>query len=984
MLKFSLKFILVCILYNNVFSSGIQGINTSFGLSGSVLLAGNKSKLVSQSDGKLIVFTERDKIYRLNPDGSRDLYFKNPGYLPGSGTDGYNIIVLNNDKILLLQNNSIFDRKIYLTLLKRNGEIDSTFGQNGVRLINTRGSGLVTNMELTSSNGVLISYCEDTTNTTGLDASMVLNHVLLKIKENGSNDSSFGINGKVLLSKGDLSNTTFCKVRNDGKIVTRHGILNTNGSIYTIGSNYLLNTPHGEGNSFAVLPDNKIIILRQEYLGYIQNTYISRLNSDGTLDNTFGANGSRLLFNKSQPFVYLLSDVGILYNKYDNSIYAGISERDTRYTYTEINSTLYKININGIIDSVNGCTFPASGLSGEKRNFICQSKSMQSMTILKSGEISIIIKYLGANSSSFYYLLKLSNTTNCGTFNTQNNIGIRIDTTYAIKGTISNTNRYYDSILTLKIGSHYNIINPGIFFPLGTPQWSNSIPYINGLSLDNNDKFIMSCNDSSISRFNSNGFIDSLFGINGCLYINNKDPLTNLPLPIQIIQPLDDGRIIIGGYFRYPQWHCGYIRYCLDLWFKIYDTNQQIVQSFGVNGLYKTNLKLKSDRYDGLEPEYNITQINTLKNNEFIFKLIKTYVSNSQTFSYIKININTGVLTDSIFADYWSANVSSNDNKEINYIVVDTGTICSFSSYDYYSQDPSTPYNSFLFHYLKESGTAIGLDYQQTYRTYDETDARVSNAIFAKALKDINKRTYLVGGLSYLTESGSQSKTVAIIARLNNKGNLDTTFSYDGIFRFPFEFNRNGYSEFSLESSIATDILILNNGKILITGLLKATSEGQLLFTTQLLENGKIDSTYGFNGFLFSKFDSNLEFISAEFTTNGQILTKSYYNIGSGKISLIQKYFIGSSNTVTDIKYDINKENDKIIVYPNPTSSELNLILPKGKGTLVVYDLNGNKIISNQIESQFYNINISNLNSGLYIIVFNNDNNYYTAKFVKI
>lgn len=72
-------------------------------------------------------------------------------------------------------------------------------------------------------------------------------------------------------------------------------------------------------------------------------------------------------------------------------------------------------------------------------------------------------------------------------------------------------------------------------------------------------------------------------------------------------------------------------------------------------------------------------------------------------------------------------------------------------------------------------------------------------------------------------------------------------------------------------------------------------------------------------------------------------------------------------------------------IYPNPSNSILNIALKNGitNGTLEVFDMLGKKAMSQTLNSDvFRSIDISNLNSGLYLIKISFEGNSETKRFI--
>ena len=83
---------------------------------------------------------------------------------------------------------------------------------------------------------------------------------------------------------------------------------------------------------------------------------------------------------------------------------------------------------------------------------------------------------------------------------------------------------------------------------------------------------------------------------------------------------------------------------------------------------------------------------------------------------------------------------------------------------------------------------------------------------------------------------------------------------------------------------------------------------------------------------------------------------------------------------------DVQAE-ETVAIYPNPAVDVLNISVQAcaaGKGKISVYTSYGIEVFSNDFVSEFESIDISNWNSGVYmVVVTDSDGNTWTEKFVK-
>ena len=90
-----------------------------------------------------------------------------------------------------------------------------------------------------------------------------------------------------------------------------------------------------------------------------------------------------------------------------------------------------------------------------------------------------------------------------------------------------------------------------------------------------------------------------------------------------------------------------------------------------------------------------------------------------------------------------------------------------------------------------------------------------------------------------------------------------------------------------------------------------------------------------------------------------------------------------SFNTLSGIK-DIVKDSINVKVYPNPASSKTNICVNglDNKATITVSDMQGNIILSNQINNETYELNVENYASGVYFIKITSKNIVKTQKLI--
>ncbi len=314
------------------------------------------SSMLVQPDGKIVLAGNADftntydmgnvgfGLKRFNSNGSADNSF---------GTDGeaYVFIVSNppgsdfandaatsagiqaNGKLVVAgyysENNGTYGIGFALARFKSNGTIDSTFGSGGVvrtYISNTDSSVDLAHAMAIQSDGKIIvagtSYEPFNYNLLG-----VTEVALARYDTNGTLDNTFGTNGTVRTSLpggGQDDEVLSVAIQSDGKILTGGYSITSTGPYLNLGStqfavarfnsNGSLDNTFGnsgvamtyiaggdsvddQASAIALQLDRKVVLAGNTYSASGTGKYafaVARFNSNGTLDNTFGTNGSAL------------------------------------------------------------------------------------------------------------------------------------------------------------------------------------------------------------------------------------------------------------------------------------------------------------------------------------------------------------------------------------------------------------------------------------------------------------------------------------------------------------------------------------------------------------------------------------------------------------------------------------------------------------------------------------------------------------------
>jgi len=234
--------------------------------------------------------------------GSLDSSFSVDGKATTKGPGG-TIAINTNGKIVgggTYDNGS--NQDIFLVMYLASGRVDNTFGVNG-KVITDFGNHEILKSVIFQPNGKIL-----VTGYTGYD---IIDPLVVRYNKNGTLDSSFGNNGKIITHLGADNIGYAIAVQPDNKILVagewdRDYLLLrylANGKPDdSFGSKGVVRTSidvRDNGKSIILQPDGKIVVAGASNSGYPgdENSFsLARYKPDGSLDTDFGDNGKVLTY----------------------------------------------------------------------------------------------------------------------------------------------------------------------------------------------------------------------------------------------------------------------------------------------------------------------------------------------------------------------------------------------------------------------------------------------------------------------------------------------------------------------------------------------------------------------------------------------------------------------------------------------------------------------------------------------------------------
>ena len=325
-------------------------LDNSFGQNGTVNSVGG-SKCLLQTDGKILLigaYGSNPVVTRLLNDGSLDPTFGINGTATGMVQNFYSDAVgaLQPDgKIVVSGIVNQYD--VGLWRIKSNGQVDSSFGINGV-VVTSNGNytGNVAGIKIMPDGKIVIGGI-------GYNPQVFRSVMVMRLKPNGTFDSTLGGTGKIYPIIEDYCRDI--KVQGDGKILLPIGglgadatilRLETDGSIDSaFGINGFADVPNMRIFSLQIAPDGKLVCGGDDENDFV----ISRTKANGKgLDSTFGRNG-RTSTNIGDNFDRI---GGIVLQTDGKIIAAGRSEIDNWWSTTRLTLVRYLPNAPTIVQNL--------------------------------------------------------------------------------------------------------------------------------------------------------------------------------------------------------------------------------------------------------------------------------------------------------------------------------------------------------------------------------------------------------------------------------------------------------------------------------------------------------------------------------------------------------------------------------------------------------------------------------------------------------
>lgn len=851
----------LCVGFLQAQNSG--DLDISFGQNGKVLKDFGQADFsvrsqITQTDGKIViagVVLMHDNSYgylmRINGDGSLDTSFNGTGLVINRDVTGFYKVVTQPDGKLLIAA-SVGEYATIFRILRYlpNGTLDNSFGQGGtVGPILEQGAGqYYIDLALQSDGKIILLSRLDNIFNGGPENFPILT----RYKSDGEVDNTFGTNGATTLAIG-----TYCDAQN-----------------------------------VLVLNDDKIVISGTTNINSFQRYFIAKFTASGIFDLTFNSTGWRsyVLTGYNGNSLMKLSNL--------------VVQSDGKFLFvieTLVDNCptllLYRVTAQGNLDT----SFSGDGVASEiTLNADYEGRSI--LRILPNGTYLIAMRmfvnfgtgtyrqvylynFLPNGSTNIDFGSQYNGNTHCYTGDLHARLGglsMNNDGTIAITGN-TDISQDKESIFLIKVETNgwQTFVNS----EEEVLEYLHPFPAYNQIvasKLQPDGKIVVGGNAFSnnqlrpiVARFNSDGSLDSSFGVGGFRILRSYGSFCYL----KDIEITPSGKILVASGNEGS--------FVAQL-----NANGSIDNSFG-NGGYKT--------FDA--DDFKIMKIELLNDGKIL--LAGSGISNiggtlSRNYKLIKLNANG--TSDSTFGINGNSTVGSttNDNEVLHDVkALPSGKIIAAGTIQNQERQ-----NVALFHYNAD-GTLDTESFNSGITTIPFDGTQIPHRLI---ISGTNKIILSYTTLTIQTDSWSYSP---VIARFFANGELDTSFGGDGIVEF---------SEQTI--SRPKDLYEDNNGKLLIAGTTFFPVEYSTNNFTVIRVNtdGSLDDSFADNGKLILDFNNKADVINSLIVSGNTAIAcgSSVFTENSNDFSMAKFYL---NSPLSTAEFDKAKKS----FYPNPASQFITL-----------------------------------------------------------
>ncbi|MBK9270321.1 MAG: hypothetical protein IPM48_01875 [Saprospiraceae bacterium] len=744
------------------------------------------------------------------------------------------VAIQTNGKIVLaggVYGQSYDNSDIAVCRYNLDGSLDNGFGYQGKIIADVFGKGDEAHAISIQSNGKILLAGYATRNDKTLIA-------LVRYNADGSNDISFGLNGIVTTDFGQpLFTKVYAKdisIQSDGKIVLvcngndrltilRYNVNGTLDSSFDGDGIVQTNNPFDKitVGGLELQADGKIVISGSVLNSNISKIFVTRYNSNGSLDTNFGINGiSRFNFDTTSNPTFSSEGHCLAINKNGEIVVAGvinsIGSNSSRIGVAQFNA-------NGSIDLTFGSNGQVILDSGEPRSLGIQSDgkiligayySWFDMNLIKHSYVGIIkcnsngsLDFgFGSNGKTEADIIKRPALPGGGYIAIQGDNKIILAVTGAFDGgpdedmlvSRFNQNGFLDKsfdadgIAVAKLavstdrGMDVVLLDNGTSYALG--------------------KSSLSDDEIAVMKLNVDGSLNQSFGKNGKISIPEIGIIGGKEVSFDIEK---DGNLVVAtSILSGNVYDLATVRILPD---------GQIHNFFGVKGGWNIPLNARNDFS---------TEVKVDKNDRIV---VACSGITGKEFVVVRLKKQNGDL-DNTFGASGKVIVDFGTESSCNSLaILDNGKILLAGN------TTVNGVEKIALVRLNDNGS-----YDNTFGTNGRVVTSISGTLDVMTANDVavqnDGKIIVVGQVTSFTSGGSY-----VVLRYTSSGAVDQTFGNSGFVKIPI----TDVSNFPTDE--AKRVVLQNDGKIIICGAIGTSSEDGVGIVRCNID-GSIDKSFGTNG----------------------------------------------------------------------------------------------------------------------------------------
>jgi uncharacterized delta-60 repeat protein len=636
----------------------------------------------------------------------------------------------------------------------------------------------------------------------------------------GDLDLTFGINGKVTTDfnlSGDEARSVF--VQMDGKIIVAGSVndpttgtvdfalsrYNSDGSLdTTFGTGGKVttdfNAPFDNGYSIIQQSDGKIVVVGSSYNDLTNDVdfALSRYNSDGSLDTTFGT-GGKVTTDFNTPYDYGRS---VMEQSDGKIVAAGFSYDDVA---SVISVALSRYNNDGSLDT----TF---GTGGKVTTNFDSSAGGFSVTQQSNGKIVVAGSSYDSLTNSYDFALSRYNSDGS------------LDTTFGTSGKVTTDfNSSDDSSFSVIQQSDGRIVAAGYSYN----------PFTDSI-------------DFALSRYNSDGSLDTTFGTGGKVttdFNNTEDNCYG-------VKQQSDGKLVIAGSSK------DFFTGDRDFLVIRYNNDGSLDTTFGTGGKVTTDFNSLNDFGYSLtiQPDGNIIVVGTSDNDFAIARYYGGNVSPTNinlSTSSVAENSNNGTVVGSLS----TIDPNANDIHTYTLITSANGRFALNGDQVVVADGSLLDYETTTSHTIRVRTTdGNGLSYEQdlVITVSNVNEAPILSGAVATLNPGLEDTSYSINALTLLQGfTDVDGDTLAVSGLTANHGTLVN--NNNGTYSFNPAANYNG------TVNLSYTVIDGNGGSLAATQSFNLAAVNDAPTLSNLSKTGNMNAVISFSASDFTSVFSDID-----------------------------------------------------------------------------------------------------------------------------